>query len=188
MSPDPMIMCGKNVLLREPRPDDVAQRLALGRRAEIVRMFGGDFASMPPLAKADVEGWLQGLGEHPHAWIVEHEGRLLGEIRLDAIDQHDRRARLAVGFFDPSKLGRGLGRQAIRLVLEHGFEALQLHRVGLRVIAYNVRAIRCYLACGFKEEGREREVANAGGEWHDDVLMGMLRREYCGLMAQYDHD
>ena len=34
---------------------------------------------------------------------------------------------------------------------------LGLHRVGLRVLAYNDRAIRCYKKCGFREEGRERQ-------------------------------
>ena len=102
---------------------------------------------------------------------------MLGEIGLNAVDQHDRRARLAVGLYDPSKLGMGLGREAICLVLEHAFENLGLHRVALRVVAYNTRAIRCYLACGFVEEGREREAADVAGEWHDDIMMGLLRRE-----------
>ena len=72
---------------------------------------------------------------------------------------HDQRARLAVGLYDPAKLGQGTGRQAIRLVLDHAFGGLRLHRVGLRVISYNVRAIRAYRACGFTEEGREREAS-----------------------------
>jgi RimJ/RimL family protein N-acetyltransferase len=63
-------------------------------------------------------------------------------------------------------------------VLEYAFGELGLHRIGLRVVAYNVRAIRCYSACGFIEEGREREAAHVAGEWHDDVIMGLLSREF----------
>ena len=72
----------------------------------------------------------------------------------------------------------GLGRQAVRLVLAHAFGPLGLHRVGLRVIAFNTRAIRCYRACGFIEEGREREAAQVGGAWHDDIIMGVLAQEF----------
>jgi len=61
---------------------------------------------------------------------------------------------------------------------------MSLHRVSLRVLAYNVRAIRCYSACGFVEEGREREAAFVGGEWHDDVMMGLLAHEFA---ARYWH-
>ena len=48
----------------------------------------------------------------------------------------------------------------------------------LRVLAYNERAIRCYLSCGFVEEGRERESALVDGERYDDLIMGVLAHEY----------
>ena len=171
-------LTGPAVTLRAPRPEDVAERLALGRSPEIVHMFGGDPASARSLTTEDARLWVERLIDHPCAWVVEHEGRLLGEARLDSINMHDRRARLAIGLLDPAKLGRGLGRQAVRLVLEHAFGVLGLHRVDLRVIAYNTRAIRCYRACGFVEEGREREAALVAGEWHDDVIMSMLVQEF----------
>jgi RimJ/RimL family protein N-acetyltransferase len=74
----------------------------------------------------------------------------------------------------PALLGKGLGTEATRLVLRHAFNDLGLHRVGLRVLAYNHRAIRSYEKCGFVIEGREREAALVDGAWHDDVLMGAL--------------
>jgi RimJ/RimL family protein N-acetyltransferase len=141
-------------------------------------MFGVDPATIPPLTQEATTRWVDQLAKHPHAWVIEHAGQLLGEIRLDGVDRTDYRARLAVGLYDPSKLGVGLGREAIRLVLGYAFGDLGLHRVGLRVVTYNARAICCYLACGFVEEGREREAAYVAGEWHDDVMMGVLAREF----------
>ena len=49
-----------------------------------------------------------------------------------------------------------------------------LHRVSLRVWDINTRVIACYRACGFVEEGREREQAFVDGVWCDDVIMGCL--------------
>ena len=143
-----------------------------------MRMFGTDATEWPPLTEAGATRWVEDITAHPHAWVVEHEGRLLGQVRLDALDQHDARARLAIGLYDPGKLGKGLGREAVRLVLAHAFDVLGLHRVSLRVVAYNTRAIRCYSACGFVVEGREREAASVGGERHDDIMMGVLAREF----------
>ncbi len=178
MTADGTVLRGPRVVLRPPRPEDTAGRLALGNDPEIMRMFGADPANLQPLAEADAARWVEGLAGHPYAWVVEHEGRLLGEARLDGVDPHDKRARLAVGFYDTAKLGIGLGRQAVRLVLAHAFGPLGLHRISLRVVAYNERAIRCYRACGFVVEGLEREAAFVGGEWHDDVIMGVLAREF----------
>ena len=164
-------LCGPSVMLRRPQPRDAADRLALGNDVGIMRMFGADAADWPPLTEARAA---RGVA------AVEHEGLFLGEVRLDGLDLHDARARLAVGLYDPAKLGMGLGREPIRLVLAHAFGPLGLHRVSLRVVAYNVRAIRCYLVCGFVEEGREREAALVGGERHDDIMMGVLAREFVG--------
>jgi RimJ/RimL family protein N-acetyltransferase len=175
------VLKGPRLTLRPPREGDVQGRLALGNPAEVMRMVGADPETIPPLTLARSKAWVDRLAAHPHAWIVEHAGRFLGEIRLDDLNHHDRRARLAIGFFDESKLGQGLGREAVRLLLGYAFVALGLHRVSLRVIAYNERAIRCYRACGFKEEGHERQSAFIGGQWHDDLIMGVLASEFSAL-------
>ena len=177
MTDDP-VLCGPAVVLRRPQSRDVADRLVLGNDAGIMRMFGTDATGWPPLTEVGATRWFEELTAHPHAWVMEHEEQFLGEIRLAGLDRQDARARLVVGLYDPAKLGMGLGREAIRLVLAHAFGPLGLHRVSLRVVAYNTRALRCYRACGFVEEGREREAALVGGERHDDVMMGVLAREF----------
>jgi RimJ/RimL family protein N-acetyltransferase len=164
-------MIGPTLRLRSPQAEDAAQRLTLGNAPEIMRMFGADPAQIPPLTLEQSQAWVDRLAVHPHAWIVEHEGRFLGEVRLDEVDRQDRQCRLAIGFYDPGKLGKGLGKEAVRLALAHAFGTLELRRVTLRVVAYNERAIRCYRACGFVEAGRERDAVSIGGQLHDDVLM-----------------
>ncbi len=83
-----------------------------------------------------------------------------------------------VGLLGDSLLGRGIGRAAIRKVLDYAFGSLGLHRVDLRVLSFNQRAIGCYLACGFVHEGTERESACIAGEWHDDWIMSILQHEH----------
>jgi RimJ/RimL family protein N-acetyltransferase len=164
-------MSDTTLKLRAPRTEDVAQRLALGNAPEIMRMFGADPDQVPVLTLERAQAWVNGIAAHPHAWIVEHQGRFLGELRLDDVDAEQRQCRLAIGFYDPAKLGRGLGKEAIGLALTHAFGPLGMHRVRLRVVAYNERAIRCYRACGFVEVGRERDAVTIGGQSHDDLLM-----------------
>ena len=176
-------LSGARVTLRRPVDEDADAWLNLPRDPEIVRMFGGDPALIRPKTRAQAEHWLRGLRERAAGWAITVEERFIGEIFLHSLADHDRRARLAVGIFAPDLLGRGLGREAIGLVLDHAFAdvgkgGLGLNRVDLRVIGFNTRAIRCYRACGFVEEGREREAACVAGEFHDDVIMGLLAREH----------
>lgn len=168
-----------DLILRPARDEDWAARLELGRVPEIARMFAvqsGD--ADKPLTEPDARRWAARLTSNPYGWAVEYQGRLLGEAFLNGVDLDHGDARLACGLYDPGMLGQGLGRRVVRLALAYAFEELGLHRVGLRVIAYNERAVRCYRACGFKEEGRLREAVFVDGKRYDDILMSILRSEY----------
>jgi [ribosomal protein S5]-alanine N-acetyltransferase len=63
---------------------------------------------------------------------------------LHTIDRNNRCARYAIGIFNPANWNRGFGTEATRLVLRFAFEELNLHRLDLRVLAFNERAIGCY--------------------------------------------
>jgi RimJ/RimL family protein N-acetyltransferase len=166
------------VSLRAPVPADAEARAALGISAAINRMYG--FVSDTPdvMTSDHTECWLQGVLNHPNAWVIEEDGKLVGGVGLNSLDKVDRRARLAIGMFNERHIGRGIGRKAIDLVLQQAFGPLGLHRVDLRVLSFNIRAIRCYEACGFRLEGIERESALVDGEWHDDWIMAILEQDF----------
>lgn len=173
------VLQGARVTLRPPRESDKAERLALGRHSEIVRMFGGEWRNLAPLTEADVERWYATLlARQPAGWVIEHESRCIGSALLHSFEPENRRARYAAGILDPERLGKGTGAEVTRLVLRHAFEELGLHRVDLRVLEYNRRAIACYEKCGFVREGVERDTLLVEDEWHGDVMMSILEHEY----------
>ncbi|MEZ5912114.1 MAG: GNAT family protein [Paracoccaceae bacterium] len=167
-------LSGGPIRLRPPQPGDGAARLALGNHLDIHRAFGGSARDFRVLTADAAEAWAAAQQAEPWAWIIEAEGRLIGAIRLHSLNPVDRRAMLAIGILDPGALGRGYGGQAMRLLIAHAFGAMGLHRLGVRVLADNSRAIRAYQAVGFVIEGREREAALIDGAWQDDLIMGLL--------------
>lgn len=174
----PPILKSANLTLRPAVPGDVERRLELGAEPdEILRFYGVSPEVLPPFSRAAAEGWVQSLMDHPYAWIIEGKA-MLGAVRLDRVDLTDRRASLAIGLLSSGELGKGQGTEAARRVLGFAFAELKLHRVSLRVLASNERAIRSYQKCGFQIEGRERETAFLDGHWHDDLIMGLLEHEF----------
>ena len=169
---------GSRVLLRGFEERDKGARLASGRHAEEVRMYGGDTGGLAPLTAEDVDRWYAALASQPHAWAAEVDGRCIGTARLHSLNEHDRRARYAVGIFQPALWSRGYGTEVTRLALRYAFGELGVHRVDLRVLEYNQRAIACYEKCGFVREGVERESALVDGVWYSDVMMSILEHEY----------
>lgn len=53
----------------------------------------------------------------------------------------------------------------MRLLLKHGFEALNLNRLDLLVYEDNPGAVRAYEKAGFVHEGRMREAEFSEGEY-----------------------
>ncbi|MEV6541683.1 GNAT family protein [Streptomyces sp. NPDC051665] len=104
-------------------------------------------------------------------------GELLGEVVLFEWDPAARSCtfRTLIG---PRGRGRGIGTEATRLIVGYGFEQLGLHRVQLEVYGNNHRARRVYEKVGFVVEGVRREAQLRDEEWVDEVVMGVLDREW----------
>lgn len=107
------------------------------------------------------------------------DGAYLGEVVLMNHDEPNRSAslRIALGL---GARGRGLGTEALRLVLAHAFGPLGLHRVSLEVFDFNTRAIRAYEKVGFRHEGRMRDALWWDGTPQDTLLMAVLAPEWEG--------
>jgi len=175
----PVALRSHRLLLRPAVEADVLHRLEIGPLpAEILLAYGLVAPEGDALSRAQAEAWVHGLMRAPYAWVIEAEGRLLGEVRLDHVDRHDRRASLAIGLLETRHLGKGYGAEAASEVLQFAFGPLALHRISVRVLAFNERAIRLYRRLGFVEEGREREAAHVDGAWRDDLIMGLLSHEF----------
>ena len=179
-----LILKGRNVRLRPPCDGDADVRFSLGTNAEISEMYGINKEDIKPVTREGAARWVQLFAERPYAWVIEINGVFAGEIRLDNVNALDKRATMAIGISNPALLGKGFGTEAITLLLKHAFGDMGLHRIGIRVLAYNKRAIRAYEKCGFIIEGRERETAYVSGSWHDDIMMGLLDREFSALPPQ----
>jgi RimJ/RimL family protein N-acetyltransferase len=114
------------------------------------------------------------------AVTVMGSDEMLGEIVLKRIDTYAGTADLRL-VMRPAHRGRGLGTEAIGLVLGMAFEGLGLHRVGLTLLSINPRAQALYEGLGFRVEGRLREAFLDGDRRCDGIIMGLLEDEYRAL-------
>jgi RimJ/RimL family protein N-acetyltransferase len=175
---DMTVLTSQRLTLRPPVAEDAKARFKLGNFPEIHRLFGGASNTFRPLTEEAAEAWVGMLLRDKHAWVILYDGKLVGSIRLSDVNPADRRATLLVGILDPDCLGKGIGSEAMRLVAGYAFDTLKLHRIFVRVIAFNDRAIAAYQKIGFQLEGRLREAAFIDGTYYDDLMMGLLEHEF----------
>ncbi len=110
--------------------------------------------------------------------------RLIGTCALSGLDPDNGSALFHITIGEKDCWGKGYGSEATRLMLGHAFETLGLHRIGLSVFAFNERAIRAYRKIGFVVEGRAREAIWREGRWWDEIMMGMLDREWRAIRSR----
>jgi RimJ/RimL family protein N-acetyltransferase len=113
------------------------------------------------------------------AGIVDaSDGALCGIAYLRDIEWISRNAAFGLMIGRRDRQRRGLGRRALRLMLHHGFDVLNLERIYLYVVEYNLPARRLYETSGFAYEGALRKHVALGGRRFDLLVMGMLRDEF----------
>jgi len=166
-----------NLILREIKDSDKLERNNTGYDLYVMKMFGHP-SEENLLSVEDIERWYSFMKKSDYAWIVEVDNNVIGQARLNRIDDTEKNAAYSIGFFSSKFCGKGLGMQVTKLVLKFAFEQLKLHKVYLRVLEYNKGGIKCYQKCGFKIDGILRENAFINGKWENDILMSILENEY----------
>jgi RimJ/RimL family protein N-acetyltransferase len=112
------------------------------------------------------------------------ESKLVGSCCLVEVDWIARQAELRIRIGDKAAWGKSLGREACGLLVEYGFQHLNLERIWLRVLARNTRALALYERIGFVREGQLRRAWRMGGVTDDLIVMGLLRDEWLANQPQ----
>jgi RimJ/RimL family protein N-acetyltransferase len=104
-------------------------------------------------------------------------GQLVGMVSLTRIDYVHRNAEYNAMVGERASQNRGIGTEATRAMVRHGFFDLNLHRIYVSILRDNISSIRMCEKAGFRQEGTIREGAYKNGRYHDLVLMGVLKGE-----------
>ena len=118
--------------------------------------------------------------EASFAIIRIEDDQIIGSISLEQISHIHRGATLGIFIGDKSGRNKGYGTEAVRLILDYGFNYLNLNNINLHVMEFNDRAIACYKKCGFKEYGRRRKCYFLNGKYYDKIEMDILAEEFNG--------
>ena len=112
------------------------------------------------------------------AIIDANNDKLIGNCSLFRISERNRKAEVGIFIGDKDHLNKGYGTEALSLLIDYGFNILNLNNIMLEVFSYNKRAIHSYKKIGFKEIGRRREARIIAGEKFDEIYMDILANEF----------
>ena len=175
----PEVLTGRLVTLRRHAPENVSAFRRWYADPEIARLARYQQAPMRP---EEIERFFAARVVGPDALAMAvHErttGRLIGTCAFSQLDGDNGSALYHITIGESDAWGRGFGTEATRLMVDHAFGALSLHRIALFVFEFNERAVRSYRRCGFVIEGRSRESIWRDGRWWDELAMSVLESDW----------
>jgi RimJ/RimL family protein N-acetyltransferase len=125
------------------------------------------------------KGFLEKLSkEHTYSIIDNNTNELIGNCGYGDIDNLNQTGEVGIFIGNKKYWNKGYGTEALSLLLDYGFKALNLHNIFLKVYSFNERAIKCYEKIGFETIGKRREALLRGKERYDIILMDILHNDF----------
>lgn len=172
-------LIGNKCFLSPLTPEDAEDFAIWDNDLEVVIPLGDEAYTPMTLVKSQqqVNEAIRG-GAHVFG-ILDLEGeQMIGRCMLFAIDAVNRCAMLGIVIGEKEFWNQGIGQEAVSLLLDYGFNLLNLNNINLSVFSFNIGAMRAYQKAGFREAGRLRQARIVGGQKYDVVMMDILAEEY----------
>lgn len=169
--------------LRAHTEADLEALLEYESRAEVARYL--PFAAWTPeTGREHLAKRLERLGldtpARSLALVVEHEGRVIGDVLLWATDETGTKGEMGWAFH-PEVAGLGFATEAAAALLEIGFARHGMHRIIAQMDARNTASARVAERLGMRLEATPRQDYWSKGEWTDSLV-------YSALASDQPHD
>jgi RimJ/RimL family protein N-acetyltransferase len=172
---------GSNLVLRQPKIADAEPRyrwFADPRVTSYLPLAGSGY-----LPLGDIRSYLkQVIASTRPVFDVSidlHDGTTVGSASYrDIVDEDSAELSIVIGEVDAR--GRGLGQEAMELMLDYGFEEMNLERTWLIVRADNEVAVGLFESLGFETVEVIEEAVVVDGVARDKLRMELARENWAG--------
>ncbi len=175
-------LIGEKIILREFRKDDLPFINSFTTDYEICRNLSDTFLRNHPLESTEkyLNSILENSSNDNLNYVIAEKDTLnyIGSIDIMNINWVARIGTLGIVIPQKSSHNKGIGTEAINLLLKYSFERANLNKIELDVNEFNLGGIKCYEKCGFIREGVIRESQYREGKYYSTIKMGILKREF----------
>lgn len=172
----------RRVVLRPVKKADVKKFLEWFNDLEVIQYL----TLYLPTTEIGEEKWIENLETirkgKDVSLVIEVKDRkkrtMIGNCGLHNIDWKNRDAEFGIAIGEKKFWNNGYGTEAAKLMVDYGFEQLNLNRISSAAYGFNERSINMHLKLGFKKEGCVRKAIYKNGRYNDKILLGILKEEW----------
>lgn len=101
-----------------------------------------------------------------------------GSVYLRDIDHKNKKAEFGIFIGEKEYIGRGVGSEITRQLVNKGFNELGLNRIYARILKYNDASYNMFIKLGFKKDAVLREDVIINDEPVDVYIVSILKEEW----------
>lgn len=164
------------ILFREMTAEDTDMVLTW-RNSDLVR---ATFIYQPIITKEEhlsyIENKIKTGNVIQFVMVEKASDKPFGCVYLKDLNKEHSTAEFGIFIGDVNYIGKGFGTEAAITIKKFAFNEMKLHKVKLRVIDTNTRAIKSYQKAGFHVEGTLEDEVIINGKYITLFLMGAINK------------
>lgn len=143
-----------------------------------VNRFIGDEIGQPTTLKKEQEWFNNYLkDENKKFFTICDDTKPIGFMGFSHIRKQNKNADIFIAIGEDDYRGKGVGKIAMRWLIEYGFNKLHLHKINLGVIKENTPAVKLYKSMGFVIEGEMKDEDFCNGRYYDFLSMAIFNEK-----------
>jgi len=176
-------LIGKKIYLRSLENDDLLNLVRWLSDENVTRnLQQGDRPPTLEILKEayDVEG--TNPSQIPFAVIDKKTNKHVGWTGLFEINWISRYADMRIFVGEKKFWGKGIATESQKLVIEYGFDKLNLHRITAGTSGACIGEQKALKKLYMKHEGTSKEAMYRNGKYYDTVHFGIIKQDYQKLV------
>jgi RimJ/RimL family protein N-acetyltransferase len=147
---------------------------------EVIKYSLSVFQNME--TKEEVDSWFKKLLDNRDDLQLgiydKSSKKLIGYAGISNISKLNKSGEYFIFIGGKTQWGKGISTEVTKQILEVGFNKLGLNRIMLTVSEPNIGGVKSYLKVGFKQEGILRKASFRDGQFHNKIVMSVLKSEW----------
>ncbi|WP_184550410.1 GNAT family N-acetyltransferase [Mucilaginibacter sp. FT3.2] len=177
-TPFPVLTTG-HLILRRFIDTDASDLFELRSNPDIMRYINRPLAKTPADASALISVIDDLLASNNGiTWCIslKNQPKFIGSVGFWRIEKENHRAEIGY-LLNPTHQGKGIMQEAVRAVIDFGFDVLKLHSIQANVSPQNTPSISLLERNNFVMEGHFKEDHLHNGRFEDTLIYALLTKK-----------
>ena len=171
---------GNTIFLRALEPEDLEFIYSIENNEEIWEISNAQTPYSRFLIRQYLENAHQDIYEAKQLRlaICEKDGfTALGLIDLFDFDPVNQRAGIGIIIRNEEHRNKGVGKEALGLLIDYAFQRLQLHQLYANIDTGNVASITLFTNFGFEQIGVKKDWNRVDNQYKDEALYQLIHKQ-----------